>query len=50
MFDIIVVDAGLAGSVIAEKTANVLNKKVLVVEKRNHGIEFAIANSLSIVK
>lgn len=36
MFDYIIVGAGLAGSVIAERIANVLNKKVLVIEKRNH--------------
>ncbi len=36
MFDYIVVGSGFAGSVIAERIANVLNKKVLVIEKRNH--------------
>ncbi|NYB51987.1 MAG: UDP-galactopyranose mutase [Methanobacteriaceae archaeon] len=36
MFDYIVIGAGLAGSVIAERIANVLDKKVLVIEKRNH--------------
>ena len=36
MFDYIVVGAGFAGSVIAERIAKVLNKKVLVIEKRNH--------------
>ena len=36
MFDFIVVGAGFAGSVVAEKIANVLDKKVLVIEKRNH--------------
>ncbi|MEJ5173391.1 MAG: NAD(P)-binding protein, partial [Hydrogenothermaceae bacterium] len=36
MFDYIIVGAGLAGSVIAERIANVLNKKVLIIEKRNH--------------
>ncbi|MCS7279737.1 MAG: UDP-galactopyranose mutase [Thermodesulfobacteriaceae bacterium] len=36
MFDYIVVGAGLAGSVLAERIANQLNKKVLVVEKRFH--------------
>jgi len=36
MFDYIVVGAGFAGSVIAERVANKLNKKVLTIEKRNH--------------
>lgn len=32
----IVVGAGLAGLTIAERIANILNEKVLVIEKRNH--------------
>lgn len=36
MFDYVIVGAGLSGCVIAERIANVLNKKVLVIEKRNH--------------
>jgi UDP-galactopyranose mutase len=36
MFDYLVVGAGFAGSVIAERLASVAGKKVLVVEKRNH--------------
>ncbi len=36
MFDYIIVGAGFAGSVLAERIANVLNKKVLIIEKRNH--------------
>ncbi|MCS7092164.1 MAG: NAD(P)-binding protein [Patescibacteria group bacterium] len=36
MFDIIVVGAGFAGAVIAERCANVLKKRVLLIEKRNH--------------
>ena len=36
MFDFIIVGAGFAGSVIAERIANILNKKVLIIEKRNH--------------
>ena len=36
MFNYIIIGAGFAGSVIAERIANVLNKKVLVVEKRSH--------------
>lgn len=36
MFDFIIVGAGFAGSVIAERIAKVLDKRVLVVEKRSH--------------
>ncbi len=36
MFNYIVVGAGFAGSVIAERIAKQLNKKVLIIEKRNH--------------
>jgi len=36
MFDYIVIGSGFAGAVIAERIATVLNKKVLIVEKRNH--------------
>ena len=36
MFDFIIVGAGFAGSVLAERIANKLNKKVLLIEKRNH--------------
>lgn len=36
MFDFIVVGAGFAGSVIAERIARILRKKVLIIEKRNH--------------
>ncbi len=36
MFDFIIIGSGFAGSVIAERVANVLNKKVLIIEKRNH--------------
>ncbi|MFZ8861351.1 MAG: UDP-galactopyranose mutase, partial [Thermocrinis sp.] len=32
----IIVGSGFAGSVIAERIANVLNQKVLIIEKRNH--------------
>jgi UDP-galactopyranose mutase len=35
-FDIVVVGAGISGSVLAERYANTLNKKVLVLEKRPH--------------
>ena len=36
MFDYMVVGAGFAGSVLAERLASVLGKKVLVVERRSH--------------
>lgn len=36
MFDFIVVGAGFAGCVVAERIASQLNKKVLVIEKRAH--------------
>lgn len=36
MFDYMVVGAGFAGSVLAERLANVLGQKVLIVEKRSH--------------
>lgn len=36
MLDYIIVGAGLAGSVMAERIANELDGKVLVVEERNH--------------
>ncbi|WJI10278.1 UDP-galactopyranose mutase [Methanobacterium sp. CWC-01] len=36
MFDYLVVGAGLAGSVMSERIANVLSKSVLLIEKRGH--------------
>lgn len=36
MFDYLIVGAGFAGSVLAERLASQLNKKVLVIDKRNH--------------
>ncbi|HPI36512.1 MAG TPA: UDP-galactopyranose mutase [Ignavibacteriaceae bacterium] len=36
MYDYLIVGAGFAGSVLAERIASQLNKKVLIVEKRNH--------------
>jgi len=36
MFDFVIVGSGFAGSVVAERIANVLNKKVLLIEKRAH--------------
>lgn len=36
MYDYLIVGAGFAGSVIAERLATVANKKVLVIDKRNH--------------
>jgi len=35
-FDYIIVGAGLAGITAAEELANIMNKKVLIIEKRNH--------------
>lgn len=36
MFDYVVVGAGFSGSVLAERIASQLNKKVLIVDKRTH--------------
>ena len=36
MFDYLIVGAGFAGSVLAERLARDAGKKVLVVDKRNH--------------
>lgn len=36
MFDYLIVGAGFAGSVVAERLASVANKKVLILDKRNH--------------
>ncbi|MBP3041626.1 UDP-galactopyranose mutase, partial [Bacillaceae bacterium Marseille-Q3522] len=36
MFDHIIIGAGFAGSVLAERLATKLNQKVLIIEKRNH--------------
>ena len=36
MFDIIIVGAGFAGSVLARQLASVSNKRVLIVERRSH--------------
>lgn len=36
MYDYLIVGAGFAGSVLAERITSQLNKKVLIVEKRNH--------------
>jgi len=36
MFDYLIVGAGFAGSVLAERLAGTENKKVLLVDKRNH--------------
>jgi UDP-galactopyranose mutase len=36
MFDYLVVGAGFAGSVMAERLASVADKKVLIIDKRNH--------------
>ncbi|QNK58375.1 UDP-galactopyranose mutase [Paenibacillus sp. PAMC21692] len=36
MFDYLIIGAGFSGAVMAERIANVMGKKVLIVEKRNH--------------
>lgn len=36
MFDFLIVGAGFAGSVLAERLAKVANKRVLICDKRNH--------------
>lgn len=36
MFDFLIVGAGFAGSVLAERLASQENKKVLIIDKRNH--------------
>ncbi|MBP2654421.1 MAG: UDP-galactopyranose mutase [Firmicutes bacterium] len=36
MFETIIIGAGFAGAVIAERLATQLNQKVLIIEKRNH--------------
>ena len=36
MFDYLIVGAGFAGSVLAERLASKANKKILVIDKRNH--------------
>ena len=36
MFNYLIIGSGYAGSVIAERIANILNRKVLVIEKRSH--------------
>jgi UDP-galactopyranose mutase len=35
-YAILIVGCGLSGVVIAEKFASVLNKKVLIIDKRDH--------------
>ena len=36
MFDYLIVGAGFAGSVLAERLANIAGKKVLIIDKRSH--------------
>lgn len=36
MFDYLIVGAGFAGSVLAERLARIAGKKVLIIDKRNH--------------
>ncbi len=35
-YDVLIVGCGLSGAVIAERYATLLNKKVLIIDKRNH--------------
>ena len=35
-FDYIIVGSGFAGSILAERIASQQNKKILIVEKRDH--------------
>src|SRR5215469_5967887 len=35
-YDVIIIGAGISGATLAERYATKLNKKVLVLEKRNH--------------
>ena len=35
-YDFIIVGAGIAGLTVAEQVANRLNKKVLLIDKRDH--------------
>ena len=34
--DILIIGSGFYGTVLAERLANILNKKVLIIEKRSH--------------
>ena len=36
MFNFIIVGGGFTGTVLGERIANILNKKVLIIERRNH--------------
>jgi monoamine oxidase len=35
-YDVVIVGAGISGATLAERYANILNKKVLLIEKRSH--------------
>ena len=35
-FDYIIIGAGFSGAVVAERIAAILNKKVLLIDRRNH--------------
>jgi UDP-galactopyranose mutase len=35
-YDVLIIGSGLSGVVIAERFVNKLNKKVLIIEKREH--------------
>ena len=36
VYDVVIVGAGLSGATMAERLSNKMNKKVLIIEKRNH--------------
>ncbi|NLM44810.1 MAG: NAD(P)-binding protein, partial [Clostridiales bacterium] len=36
LFNYLIIGSGFASAVMAERIANVLNEKVLIIEKRNH--------------
>jgi len=35
-YDVLIIGAGISGLTLTERFANKLNKKVLIIEKRNH--------------
>jgi UDP-galactopyranose mutase len=36
MYDYVIVGSGFAGSILAERLASILDKKVIIIEKRSH--------------
>jgi UDP-galactopyranose mutase len=51
-YDILIIGAGLSGSVLAERFSKLLNKKVLIIEKRDHigGNCYDFINELGILE